>query len=148
MVRDDDNNGEPPCSVYARLLADIEAIGWQRVSNIGDRLSSIDVCIEYAFYLSCFFHELLFFCRVRREKFECVMSFDRGRDRDNDGRQHTIQIQLPPLYPEVAPRVVIDSPLPFEHVRWLGARSSLVDVVHQCEAVSVITWWRNKKLTA
>ena len=54
----------------------------------------------------------------------------------------------PPLYPEVAPRVVIDSPLPFEHVRWLGARSSLVDVVHQCEAVSVITWWRNKKLTA
>lgn len=37
---------EPPCGFYGRLLADIEAIGWQRVVSIGDRLTSVEVRIE------------------------------------------------------------------------------------------------------
>ena len=51
---------------------------------------------------------------------------------DVDRRRHIITIQLPPTYPETAPRVLVDMPLPFEP-KWNGERSSLSDVVQQCE---------------
>lgn len=52
---------------------------------------------------------------------------------DVDRRKHVITLQLPPTYPESAPRVLVDMPLPFEP-KWSGESSSLSDVVKQCES--------------
>lgn len=103
-------------------MHDIEAIGWQRVTAIGDRLTRVELQLTCGASPVC-------------HPFSLALALIDNDRSDVDRRVHHVLIELPPTYPDAAPRVLVDMPVAFD-VRWSGAQSSLAEQVRLCEAVT------------